>query len=544
MTEPLSSRIPDLPAAEAANFTQRSREVMMQFLGRVGNPLDKVVTLRELLVAGMLQLPPGYVVPSSGSGGAVPIQPGPATGGTYTPDLTAPPMPSGFVAAPAISNIIVSTDTPFFSAGHGYQRTNLYGVIVITGAAAPTFSKAVRLTQFSGPVSSHPVNPATTYALWATWESRDGIESLPAGGANGVVVTTGQDVTALVTALTGPGRPFQIVTASYTLADGTVVPAGTYTSDAYIRNASIGKAQIALLAVDDARIASLSAAKLTAGAVAVGEYIQSSDFISGSKGWRLSGNGSLEASAGTFRGALEAATGTFSGALKAATGTFAGVLQAATGVFAGSLKAAQGTFTGQVQGGSFVSGMYTGYAWPPNGAGGGVYLDPNGLLLGNANTPGAGYFQLVYNGDMYTNGFTIVGGVMTINQLNVVKTLNIAGNAVTLPFTAAFGQLNYGDNAVSASQYVRANSTFFITCVAGVRNLGFKSHSLTVYVATPGGVVQIGGQAIAAENAGVIPVTCGYTTPYDGYHQIFAQTNGEPGGFCTNLTLTAQGAQR
>ena len=63
MTEP-GNRIPDLPAADAANFTQRSRDVIMQFLGRVGNPLDRVITLRDLLVAGMLQLPPGYVVPA------------------------------------------------------------------------------------------------------------------------------------------------------------------------------------------------------------------------------------------------------------------------------------------------------------------------------------------------------------------------------------------------------------------------------------------------------------------------------------------------
>ena len=537
MTEP-GNRIPDLPAADAANFTQRSRDVIMQFLGRVGNPLDRVITLRDLLVAGMLQLPPGYVVPAGVS--SVPIVPGPATGGTYTPDLTAPPMPTGFTAVAAISNINLQTDTPFFQQGHGYQRTNIYGAIVTTGLA-PTFTKAVRLTQFSGPVSSLAVNPATTYALWATYESRDGIESLPAGGANGVVVTTGQDVTALVTALTGPGRPFQIVTTAYTMADGTVVPAGTYTSDAYIKNASIGKAQIALLAVDDARIASLSASKLTAGAVKVGEYIQSSDFVSGTTGWRLSGNGSLEASSGVFRGALAAATGTFSGALNAATGTFAGSLAAADGVFMGMLRAAGGTFSGQVRSGSFATGAYFAYAWP-SGTGVGVYLDGNGLLLGNPST--GNYFQLVYNGDIYTPAYTILSGVMTINQLNVVRTLNIAGNAVTLPFTAAYGRIEFGANALSAYQYLTAGTTIFITCVVSMVTSGFNGGNVTLYMSTPGGVLAVASIGMSFENFGIIPITASYTTPQDGYYQVFAQPTGRPWGYASTVTLTAQGAQR
>jgi hypothetical protein len=49
---------------------------------------------------------------------------------------------------------------------------------------------------------------------------------------------------------------------------------------------------------------------------------------------------------GTFSGALSAATGTFAGSLSSATGTFAGALSAATGSFSGALSAATGTFAG------------------------------------------------------------------------------------------------------------------------------------------------------------------------------------------------------
>ena len=48
----------------------------------------------------------------------------------------------------------------------------------------------------------------------------------------------------------------------------------------------------------------------------------------------------------TFSGALSAASGTFTGALSAATGTFAGTLSAAGGTFSGALSAATGTFSG------------------------------------------------------------------------------------------------------------------------------------------------------------------------------------------------------
>lgn len=85
---------------------------------------------------------------------------------------------------------------------------------------------------------------------------------------------------------------------------------------------------------------------------------------------------------GTFTGALSAATGTFAGSLSAATGTFAGSLSAATGSFAGSLSAASGTFA----------------------------------------------------------------GTLTAGAVNAVNTINIAGNAVTLPqaaYSAGAYQLGY-----------------------------------------------------------------------------------------------------
>ena len=73
--------------------------------------------------------------------------------------------------------------------------------------------------------------------------------------------------------------------------------------------------------------------------------------------FKVSKDGNLTATSGTYSGALSAATGTFAGSLSAATGTFSGSLSAATGTFAGSLSAATGTFSGSL---SAATGTFSG----------------------------------------------------------------------------------------------------------------------------------------------------------------------------------------
>ena len=89
---------------------------------------------------------------------------------------------------------------------------------------------------------------------------------------------------------------------------------------------------------------------------------------------------------------------------------------------------------GEVHGGKFHGGAFNGnYAWPASG--GGFHLSEHGLLMGNANT--GGYFQLNSNGDMHTPGMTLVGGTLTINQLRVIKSSNIARDAISRHFRAS-----------------------------------------------------------------------------------------------------------
>ena len=80
--------------------------------------------------------------------------------------------------------------------------------------------------------------------------------------------------------------------------------------------------------------------------------------------------------------------------------------------------------------GSFNVGAFTGYAWPASGQYG-AHLSASGLLIGNANN--GKYLQVTQDGNIYTPGFDVVNGTMTVKQANVINTLNLAGNAVTIP---------------------------------------------------------------------------------------------------------------
>lgn len=372
---------PDLPSTTSPNFQQRMRESVMTYLGKLGNPLDRGMTVRDLLDSGLAVIRPGA---SLGGGGVPPLNPGNAGG--VVKDLTPPPTPTGFVLTAGISNFFVETDPPAFTMGHGYGRTNVYGIPYSGTGPEPTFTDALPLTSFQGEVTSYATDPSTTWRVWIKWETADGVESIaPAGGTNGAETTTGVDVTKLVDAMTGPGNPFQEVTSPILLPDGTTVPVGVYISDAYIHRMQVNTAMIRDLAVVNAKIADVSVDKLRAGSIAVGQYIQSSAYVAGTTGFRIEGNGNAEFNNAVVRGTIFASAGSFAGTIAAATGNF----------------------RGQVTGGGFST-----YAWPPSGQNG-FYLGSAGLLIGNAND--GKYFQVEAAGNVYAPGFSIVNGSATFS---------------------------------------------------------------------------------------------------------------------------------
>jgi len=198
----------DIPSDSASNFGARVRETLMTYLGKQGDPLDRGVTLRDLVDSGFATLSNVRF-----GGGSAPLLTGPSVSGPYVPDLTAPPTPTGFAADAAITNLIVECDPPTYPQGNGHRQSRLYGAKRAGTAPQPVFANAVEITQFAGQVTSYATDPATEWHLWLKWETNDGVLSVnPAGGTNGLVVTTGQDVAKLLEALTGQLTAEQLYT--------------------------------------------------------------------------------------------------------------------------------------------------------------------------------------------------------------------------------------------------------------------------------------------------------------------------------------------
>ena len=200
----MSDNRKDLPAPNAQNFQQRLRETMMTYLGKQGDPLDRGLTLRDLIENGIVKLSAGW---RPGGPSVPPLAPGSVItggGGKGEQDLTPPPTPTGFAVSAALANVFIEHDTPLYKQGHGHLRTRVYGKIIQAGDPLPTFSDAPEITQFTGAVHAHPSNPTTTWRLWIKWETVDGVLSAsPAGGTNGLEAVTGQDVDLLLETLSG-----------------------------------------------------------------------------------------------------------------------------------------------------------------------------------------------------------------------------------------------------------------------------------------------------------------------------------------------------
>ncbi|KGH29335.1 hypothetical protein P606_02150 [Comamonas thiooxydans] len=169
----------DLPGTNAPNWSQRVTEELRVLMGRGGN--GRALTAKDLIDSGIAK-------PGAG-GGLVPGVPG---GGDTEPDLTPPPMPTGFAVTAGLTTVFVEHDAPGYTQGHGHDRTVVYGVLQ-TASTAPTFDQAVVLFQFQGTIGAYPAALGTRYRLWIKWQSQDGVQSVsPAGGINGLDVQTGK----------------------------------------------------------------------------------------------------------------------------------------------------------------------------------------------------------------------------------------------------------------------------------------------------------------------------------------------------------------
>lgn len=199
--------------------------------------------------------------------------------------------------------------------------------------------------------------------------------------------------------------------------------------------------------------------------------------------------------------------------------------------------------------GKLVSGPYTSYNWPAAGTGNGFYLGPGGLLLGNYPSYAAsgktigGYFQVEENGDIYSPSFDVYNGKMTLKQLDVVGTLNIAGNAVTVPLVQNFPGTTEGNNSdiifTATTISLDVPGMVFASCTGYISyGTGYKTVYTTLKI--NGVEVSKGGGTegwVNAAHSGGLNCPAGPVT-------VTLTFNGQPGSRIINPSIFVMGAKR
>lgn len=183
--------IPPSVSPDLRDRLERLREETRRLLGFVGDKLDSAVTWRQLVAQNLVTLE-GVSVPAGSSPGTINI---PSGTSSSTPDLTPPPSVTGLAVTAAMTHVIITTDAPTYTVGHGPGSTRIYAAKRNPGDPAAVFSDAVLVDEVFGAVTviAVPSDLNIRWHIWAKWKSVDGVESTsPAGGTNGVIATTGQ----------------------------------------------------------------------------------------------------------------------------------------------------------------------------------------------------------------------------------------------------------------------------------------------------------------------------------------------------------------
>lgn len=478
----VSSIPPDLKA-----FVNQVREALD------GRGADKLVTVDDLVRGGVVVQGPNNTVTSSVSGGG--------SGGVVGTPATA----KGVQSSGSIQNIIVTWDNPLYK-GHAYTE--------VWSSSTNDLGTAVQVGMTPGAIFVDSVGPSVTRYYWVRFVNVLGVKGAfnAVSGAQGV---TGSDVAYLLDTLTDaaldpasdyskfavradffyvmPSPDFSqeatptatavgdlwyqpstelvrtwtgstwgsfvqtlpfVVNSSPQTINGVAVPAGVYMDAAFIKDGTITNAKIGNATIDTAKIVSLTANKITAGEISVGNYIQSTGFITGSSGWKIGGNGVAEFAAASIRGQLTAAQINSNGlSVRDSAGNI--ILNAGTGVFSGTTSSSNVTGLGALATQNTVSAttQVTGlggfsFISTITSANIGTYIQSAAIgtaYISNAAITNAlianGAITSAKIGDAEITTAKIGNAQITNAKIGTaaVDTLTIAGQAVTVPNSAFTG---------------------------------------------------------------------------------------------------------
>lgn len=221
--ETIVPAIPDIRDDNLKDVLRAIKSTIDVREGSIGDPLDQLVTLRDLTDL--------YLVESGGStstlaGGSLPVTPRlpPANGG-YNPstDFTGPPAPTGLRARGGFTNVYLEWDgAPY--RNHSYTE--------IWRATVDELAKAVLVATTAASLYADPAAPDTTYFYWIRFVSKANVTG-PYNQTSGTSATTAIDVGATISALSN-----QIANSQLFIDLGTRI--SNIETDAYIRQLTSG----------------------------------------------------------------------------------------------------------------------------------------------------------------------------------------------------------------------------------------------------------------------------------------------------------------
>lgn len=644
--EPRMPAIPDVRTATPEAVMGAMKEWVEVRQGKRGDPIDRGVTVRDLLNADLVT--PGRIAGLIGGPEPIPLIPS-------TPSGDMPPTPGNLKADGALRSIMLTWD---FAVGY-----NRLAFFEIWRSATDALGAAVKIGQTFAPLYTDEVGPGASFYYWVRAVSDSG-NSSPYNAVAGTLGETAIDVDYVLDLLEGqiteselfstlgarinlidgpislPGSvnsrvntvqiiaanaaaaistettlrvnadnslfaqysvkvdnngyvsgfglmstpingvptssfiiradsfaiaapagsgiatavPF-IVRTTPTTINGVPVGIGTYIDSVYISNGVITNAKIGNLAVDDAKIASLSVGKLTAGSLQVGAFLSSTNYSTGLSGFILQANGNAEFSNATVRGGIYATSGEIGGTEITVNGMQSpnysaglagwrifnnGYAEFNTVNIRGILNAAGGTFVGNVVAGQFLTGSFVDANWPAAGLTG-SYMGPAGIKLGNFND--GKYIQIDPDGSIYTPGFNVINGVMTIQQANVINTLNVAGEAIQVIRVAsgAGGVLPASGTASVVSQniaMVAGSSGVLATMSINMSGNGANAN-VDVTLLRNGSVVRTQGVSVQNGYVGTFTIPA-FDNPGNGTHTYSLQISNPASGPGGNQAVTYQ----
>jgi hypothetical protein len=277
--------------AAATRAFEQLNQILSTRFGKRSPFAERAVTWADLQQYGFatLKTPSGGIINIDGGvtfPDPIPVPADPAL------DPSVPPAPAGLTVTGAVVTMILDWTTPAFS---------YFGFTEVWRASADNLSLAVKIGQTNAALYADAVGQeSTTYFYWIRHVSKAGNAGPYNSSAGTSSVTSAGGAAAIADGSITTAKLASLAVSSAKIADGAIV-------NAKIGTAAITNANIADLAVTDAKISSLSVGKMTAGALAVAQYIQSFSYNPGVAGWRIHADGSAEFNSVSVRGTVTAA---------------------------------------------------------------------------------------------------------------------------------------------------------------------------------------------------------------------------------------------